>query len=196
MKDASFQIVHFCASPIFENRCLQGQSKQAEWESPKGSSSPGQAEQRLYPQPFLHLHHSSFSAGIAPQCPYLPRPGGPSLHNMPRHSLHFPTVPPAPLPAQLVVWLPLHTAHTCPPCPPGPFPKPQLIPSTLVPAGHQSTARLVLSVPCSPFPSHLVQAVSMITCTLHLHRKDRGAARWIFPVHGNQPGLDTEWQHP
>lgn len=99
------------------------------------------------------------------QCPYLPRPGGPSLL-MPRHSLHFPTVPPAPLPAQLVMWLPLHTAHTCPPCPPGPFPKPQLVPSTLVPAGHQPTARLVLSVPCSPFPSHLVQAVSLVTCTL------------------------------
>lgn len=152
---ASFQIVHFCAPSILENRGLQGQRRQAEWESSQGPSSSGQAEQMLCPQPLLHNHHSSFSTGIAPQHPYLPEPGGPSQHTMPRNSLPFPTVPPAPLPAQL-------SCGGCP-CtlPTLPTLSSRDIPKATTGSQHpdscrELTARLVLSVPSSPCPSRLV----------------------------------------
>lgn len=74
-----------------------------------------------------------------------------------------------------LVGLPLltrHTVHTCSPLPPRPLPQPQLVPSSLAPAGYQPVTRLGLGVPSSPFPS-LVPAVSVITCILHLHRKEQ-----------------------
>lgn len=79
-----------------------------------------QAKQRLCPQPLLCLHHSSSSTGIAPQCPYPPGPGGPSLHTMPKHSLPFPTMPPAPLLAQPSCGTALADRAHCPHLPTSP----------------------------------------------------------------------------
>lgn len=64
------------------------------------------------------------------------------------------------------------TAHTCPPCPPGPFQQPQLVSSSLAPAGHQPITRLELSVPSKPFPFCFSPGCHAISCILHRHRKD------------------------
>lgn len=107
----------------------------------------------ITPAPPLALLHSArtYSDLVASACTPRPSTASPSLPCLLRLCWHSP-----------VVGLPLltgHTAHTFPPRPLGPLPQPQLVPSSLAPAGHQPIARLVLSIPSSPFPSCLVPAV-------------------------------------
>lgn len=99
---------------------------------------------------------------LAAQCPHLLGPGGSSLHAMLRHCLPS-LVPPPPLLAQPNCAAALADWADCPHLPTlSSKAISQLVPSSLAPAGHQRTARLVLSVPSSPFPSCLVQVVSNV----------------------------------
>lgn len=94
--------------------------------------------------PSLQLFHWYCSSAhtclnLAAHCTPCPGTASPSLQCLLHPSCHSPVV-------RLPV-LTRHTAHTSPPCPLGPFPKQQLVPSSLAPEGQADAQRLQQPIP-------------------------------------------------